>query len=174
MAFSESHLYYDDVQIGQQWTSPARTVTQTDVVNFAGISGDYNAIHMDHEYARNTPFRQPIAHGLLVLSIGSGLSLHYPAMRTMAFLLMKEWYFREPVFFGDTIHAVTKVLEIEERSRGKRAVITWARCILNQDGKIVQEGVTQTLVEGRAMLARNKTEEPRPSPSGQVLQSPMS
>lgn len=164
MAFTDSHFFYDDVQIGQQWESPGRTITQADVVNFAGVSGDFNAIHMDHEYARGTPFRQPIAHGLLIFSVGSGLSLNFPAMRTLAFLSIKEWNFREPVFFGDTIRAVTKVLEKEERSRGKRAMITWGRTILNQHGKIVQEGVTQTLVEGRAMLARKKPEE-APSPA---------
>ena len=73
MAFSEQHLYFDDVQIGQEWESPGRTVTQADIVNFAGLSGDFNPIHIDHEFCKNTPYRQPIAHGLLVFSIGSGL-----------------------------------------------------------------------------------------------------
>ena len=67
MSFSSIHLYYDDVDVGQDWESPGRTITETDIVNFAGISGDFNPIHMDHEFAKTTPFRRPIAHGLLVL-----------------------------------------------------------------------------------------------------------
>jgi acyl dehydratase len=128
-------------------------VTQADIVNFAGLSGDFNPIHTDHAFAKTTPFGQPIAHGLLVLSIGSGLGMMFPPMRTLAFLEMKEWHFRMPVFIGDTIRISAKVLAREERARGRRGVITWQRQIMNQDGKIVQEGVTQTLVEGRGKAA---------------------
>ena len=70
-------------------------------------------------------------------------------MRTLAFIGMKEWHFREPVFIGDTIHIRTKVVEKLERSRGRRGVVTWQRQIINQSDKIVQEGITLTLVEGR-------------------------
>ena len=80
MSFTSMHLFFDDVAVGQEWTSLARTVTQADVVNFAGLSGDFNPIHIDHEFARTTAFGQPIAHGLLVWSIGSGLGLMAPPM----------------------------------------------------------------------------------------------
>jgi acyl dehydratase len=150
MSFTTAHLYFDDVEVGQEWTSLARTVTQADIVNFAGLSGDFNPIHIDHEFARTTPFRQPIAHGLLVLAMGSGLGLMFPPMRTLAFLNMKEWHFREPVFIGDTLHVKARIAQKEERGRGRRGVITWQRQILKQDGKVVQEGITVTLVEGRA------------------------
>jgi acyl dehydratase len=105
---------------------------------------------MDHEFARTTPFRRPIAHGLLVWAISSGLGVSCPPMRTMAFLGIREWQFRGPVFIGDTIHVRSKVVEVEARSRGRRGVITWERQIINHEGKVVQEGVTLTLVEGRA------------------------
>src|SRR5437763_10173728 len=150
MAFTESHLYFDDVAVGQDWESQGRTVTEADIVNFAGLSGDFNPIHIDHEYAKTTPFRRPIAHGLLVMAIGSGLSINFPPMRTLAFLSLKEVNFREPVFVGDTIRIKLKVLDKEERGRGRRGVITWQRQILNQDNKIVQEGISVTLVEGRS------------------------
>jgi len=153
MAFTAVHLYFDDVEIGQEWESAGRTVTQADIVNFAGLSGDFNPIHMDHEFCKTTIFRQPIAHGLLVLSMGSGLGIPYPPMRTLAFMAIKDWKFLEPVFIGDTIRTKTKVLEKEERSRGKRGVITWARQIVNQHNKAVEEGVIQTLVEGRVRRA---------------------
>jgi acyl dehydratase len=149
MAFTEQHLYFDDLAIGQHWDSPGRTVTETDIVNFAGLSGDFNPIHIDHEFARTTPFRQPIAHGLLVFSIASGLGLHSPPMRTVAILTIKEWHFKEPVFVGDTLRVRSTVLDKQSRGRGRRGVITWGRQITNQDGKVVQEGQTLTLVEGR-------------------------
>jgi 3-hydroxybutyryl-CoA dehydratase len=150
MSFTPFHLFFDDVEVGQEWESLARTITETDIVNFAGLSGDFNPIHIDHEFAATTPFRRPIAHGLLIFAISSGLSLYSPPMRTLAFLRIREWQFRGPVFTGDTVRVHTKVLVKEARSRGRRGEITWERRILNQEKKLVQEGVTVTLVEGRA------------------------
>ncbi|HEV3203131.1 MAG TPA: MaoC/PaaZ C-terminal domain-containing protein [Gemmataceae bacterium] len=150
MSFTEQHLYFDDVQIGQEWESLGRTVTETDIVNFAGLSGDFNPIHMDHEFAKTTVFRRPIAHGVLVWAIGSGLGLYSPPMRTLAFLSIKDWQFKQPVYPGDTIRLLSKVVEKEPRSRGKRGVITWERQIVNQENKVVQVGITLTIVEGRS------------------------
>jgi 3-hydroxybutyryl-CoA dehydratase len=152
MSFTTMHLYFDDVEVGQEWESGGRTVTETDIVNFAGLSGDFNPIHIDHEFAKTTMFRRPIAHGLLVFSMGSGLGLMFPPMRTLAFMGIKEWHFREPVSAGDTLRVKTKVVEKEERGRGRRGVVTWQRQIVNQDHKIVQEGITLTMVEGRAAV----------------------
>lgn len=149
MSFTGNHLYFDDVEVGQQWQSLGRTITETDIVNFAGLSGDFNPIHMDHQFARTTPFRRPIAHGLLVFSIASGLGLFAPPMRTLAIKSIREWEFKNPVFPGDTIHVISKVLHKEARSRGRRGDITWQRQVFNQDNKLIMEGVTLTLVEGR-------------------------
>ena len=157
MPFTPSHLYFEDVEVGQHWDSLARTITEADIVNFAGLSGDYNPIHIDHEFARGTPFRRPIAHGLLVLSVASGLGMHSPPMRTLAFLSLREWHLRGPVFIGDTLRVVSAVLSKEVRGRGRRGEITWQRQILNQEQKIVQEGIAVTLVEGRA--GRSETDE---------------
>jgi acyl dehydratase len=154
MSYSDFHLFFDDVEVGQEWTSAGRTVTEADIVNFAGLSGDFNPIHVDDEFAKATPFRQRMAHGLLVLSIGSGLSLTAPPMRTLAFMAIKEWHFRDPVMIGDTLHTSVRIQSKEARSRGRRGVITWERKIFNQKDKIVQEGVLMTLVEGRANLLR--------------------
>src|SRR5262245_52071445 len=152
MSFTAQHLFFDDIAVGQSWVSPGRTITEADIVNFAGVSGDFNPIHIDHEFARSTPFRRPIAHGLLVFSVASGLGVGVPLMRTLAVLSIQEWHFRGPVFIGDTIHVQSEVVSIEPRSRGRRGVVTWRRQVLNQETKVVQEGTTLTLVEGRANL----------------------
>src|SRR5262249_40298003 len=153
-----SHLYFEDVEVGQEWDSVGRTVTEADIVNFAGVSGDFNPIHIDHEFAKSTPFHRPIAHGLLVLSMVSGLAVQTPLMRTLAFMTIREWSFRGPVFPGDTVRVRTRVLEKQGRARGRRGIITWHRQVFNQQGKVVQEGTTVTLVEGRG--AGEATEEP--------------
>jgi acyl dehydratase len=149
MSFTPYHHYFDDVAVGQEWESVGRTITETDIVNFAGLSGDFNPIHMDHEFARTTPFRRPIAHGMLVMSIASGLSTGCPPMRTIAFLGLKDWKFTGTVFPGDTIRILVKVIAKEVRGRGKRGEITWQRSLVNQDGKVVQHGTSVTLVECR-------------------------
>src|SRR5438105_1540973 len=113
MSFTAHHLFFDDIAVGQQWESLGRTVTEADLVNFAGVSGDFNPIHIDHEFARTTPFHGPVAHGLLVLSMASGLALFSPPMRTLAFLMIREWHFRGAVFIGNTVRMRTRVLEIE-------------------------------------------------------------
>jgi acyl dehydratase len=169
MSFTAHHLFFDDVEVGQEWDSLGRTITQTDIVNFAGLSGDFNPIHMDHEFAKTTLFRQPIAHGILILAVGSGLGINHPPMRTLAFISMREWHFREPVYIGDTVRMRTKVLAKEPRSHRRRGVITWQRQLLNQHGKVVQEGVTMTLVEGRGA---SKNQPPRQATQSQQTASP--
>jgi len=139
-------LGFSDLCVGDEWESPSRTITEADVVAFAGISGDFNPIHMDHETARTGAFGQPVAHGLLGLSIVSGLSSHAPRVDTMAFLAILEWKFLHPIAFGDTIRVISRVVALEPRSRGRRGVVTWERVLINQHDKIVQQGLTQTLV----------------------------
>ena len=140
-------LGFNQLSEGDEWESPGRTITETDVVNFAGISGDFNPIHVDHEAARSGPFGRPVAHGLLGLSIASGLGSYSPRVDTLAFLAILEWHFREPIHFGDTVHLVSQVETLESQSRGRRGIVTWHRRLMNQHGKIVQEGRVQTLVK---------------------------
>jgi 3-hydroxybutyryl-CoA dehydratase len=143
-------LTFQDLAPGDEWESPGRTVTEADVVGFAGLSGDFNPIHVDHETARAGPFGAPVAHGLLGLALASGLALHAPRVETLAFLAILEWAFREPILIGDTIRVISRVVAVEPKGRGRRGVVTWQRLLLNQRGAVVQEGRTQTLVRGRA------------------------
>ena len=142
-------LCFDDLALGDEWESPRRTVTESDVVNFAGVSGDFNPIHIDHDTSSRGPFGKPIAHGLLGLAIASGLTSHDPRVDTLAFLGILEWKFLQPIFFGDTIQVYSKVTALEPRARGRRGVVTWHRRLVNQNGETLQEGMTQTLVHGK-------------------------
>ena len=144
-----STLTFDDLVVGDEWESPRRTITQADVVLFAGLSGDYNPIHVDHDAAGRGPFGQPVAHGLLGLAIASGLMSQAPRLDTLAFLGIFEWRFHHPIHFGDTIHGISRVEALEPSGNGRRGVVTWYRRILNQEDRLVQEGRTQTLVRAR-------------------------
>lgn len=151
-------LAFDDLSVDDEWESPCRTITETDVVNFAGVSGDFNPIHVDHDAALQGPFRKPIAHGLLGLAIASGLTSHDPRVDTLAFLGILEWKFLQPIFFGDTIRVYSRIDALESRARGRRGVVTWHRQIVNQNGETLQEGRTQTLVRGRRKNGEISTE----------------
>ena len=151
MSFSSFHLYFDDLEVGKEWTSGGRTITEADIVNFAGFSGDFNPIHIDHEFAKGTPFRRPIDHGFGVFSIASGLGVMTPPVRTLALLKVRYWNFQLPVFVGDTLRCRSRVVEKTLRGRGRRGEVVWYRGILNQEEKIVQEGEVVTLIECRPL-----------------------
>jgi 3-hydroxybutyryl-CoA dehydratase len=147
---SWSVVTFDDLSVGDEWESPRRTVTETDVVIFAGLSGDFNPLHVDHNSSQRGPFGRPVAHGLLGMAIATGLITQAPRVDTMAFLAILEWRFLRPIAFGDTIHAISKVESLEPQVNGRRGLVTWQRRVFNQDGILVQEGRTQTLVRARS------------------------
>lgn len=146
-------LTFDDLDIGDEWESARRTVTETDVVLFAGLSGDFNPLHVDHQSAAESPFGRPVAHGLLGMAIATGLFSQAPRVDTLAFLAILEWSFHNPIGFGDTIHGLSTVESLSPSANGRRGVVTWRRRIFNQDGRLVQEGRTQTLVRARPRAA---------------------
>src|SRR5688500_18011829 len=126
MRYRESALYYDDVEVGDTWRSQGRTITETDVVNFAGMTGDLTPLHVDHEHARNTPVGMPIAHGLLWMALVAGLGSHAPAMQTAALTRVLEWKFLRPLYIGDTVHVETEVTETQSHGR-QRGLVVWRR-----------------------------------------------
>ncbi|MHB0957354.1 MAG: MaoC/PaaZ C-terminal domain-containing protein [Pirellulaceae bacterium] len=151
-------LHFEDLAVGDRWISLGRTVTETDIVNFAGMTGDYDPLHVDHEFARQTPFGKPIAHGLLGLSLVAGLASQCPSVRTIAFLKIESWEFLKPIYIGDTVHAETEVLT--KNANGRRTgFVTWRRCLVNQVGDVVQSGIFQTLVSV-AQIHRKQSEIP--------------
>jgi acyl dehydratase len=148
-------LFFDDLAVGNRWETRGRTITETDVVNFAGLTGDYDPLHVDHEFARQTPFGRPIAHGLLGLALVAGLGSHSPAVETVAFLGIREWEFLRPAFIGDTVHAVNVIEALDSNGR-KRGRVTWRRQLVNQRGDIIQQGIFETLVAKKPAASRRR------------------
>jgi len=135
-------MYWEEWEIGAEFESPARTVTEADIVQFAGLSGDYNPLHINEEYCKTTIFGGRIAHGPLVYAIAAGLlfQLHLYDDTLIAFLGFEDLRFTKPVKPGDTIHARVKVLEKTETSRADRGVMKRQLQVFNQRGEVVQEG----------------------------------
>lgn len=144
-------LYLEEFEAGMQLTTAGRTVTEADIVNFAGLSGDFNQIHMDAAYSRTSPFEQRVAHGLLGLSIASGLVVQSGVMEgtIMAFREVERWKFVQPVFIGDTIHVVLSVLEVKPMPRLGGGLVIIELDVRNQDQKTVMKGNWKALIAGR-------------------------
>src|SRR5712692_11605862 len=100
---AQSAAFFEDLKIGQEYTSPGRTVTETDVVLFAGLSGDYNVLHTDAEHMKASLFGERIAHGLLGLSIQQGLLDRVVPGQAVGPLAAVKWKFKGPIKIGDTI-----------------------------------------------------------------------
>ena len=100
----DAPLYFEDLETGQVWVSPRRTVTESDVIQFATMTGDFNPLHVDYDFASKSHYRQPIAHGLLGLSWVAGLGAYFPNVQTLAFTAVRDWDFCRPLFFGDTVY----------------------------------------------------------------------
>jgi acyl dehydratase len=142
-------LYWEEWDVGAEFDSPARTVTEADIVAFAGLSGDYNPLHVNEEYCKTTVFGGRIAHGPLVYAIAAGLlfQLHLYDDTLIAFLGFENLKFTKPVKPGDTIHARIKVLDKRETSNPERGVMRRQLQVLNQRGEVVQEGIQAFLLK---------------------------
>lgn len=147
---SQIEGYFEDFVEGMTFTTVGRTITETDIVNFAGLSGDYNLIHTNQEYAAATPFGKRIAHGLLGLSIASGLATGLGVIGTKveAFMGM-EWKFTAPIFIGDTIHTELTVKKTRFMRRLGGGLVYFGVDVKQQDGETVQRGEWKVLCKSR-------------------------
>jgi acyl dehydratase len=147
-------LFLEDFQVGMTFETPARTVTETDVVNFAALSGDYNPLHTDEEFAKKGRFGRRIGHGVLTLAILTGMwdKIGIIAGSVDAFYGIDGLKFTAPVFFGDTIHARLEVTNKQERENS--GMITLNNEVLNQRGETV-------LVCDAKLVVRRKSSEQR-------------
>ena len=143
-------FYFEEFAVGQTVHSPARTVTEADVVQFAGLSGDYNQLHTDAEYAKSTPYGQRIAHGLLGLAIASGLTARagFVEGTAQAFTGL-TWRFKSPVFIGDSIRLQGEITKMRPMPSMGGGMVVLRIEVLNQRDEVVQQGEWTMLVKGR-------------------------
>ena len=135
---SAEPLYLEDIHVGDRWVSEWREITADDVANFASLTGDHDPLHT--EDAKQSPFGEPVAHGLLGLSVLAGLSSARPKAATLALIGISDWQFEAPIFFGDNVQVVTEIHEIQQHDR-RAGRVTWVRQLINQTGRKVSEGI---------------------------------
>lgn len=133
--------YFEDIAEGARLVTRGRTITEADIVAFAGLTGDYNPMHTDAEYMKSSQFGQRIAHGMLTLSyaVGQAYQLGFMEQTVRAFRSI-NMDFSLPVFIGDTLHVEIVVKEKKEMRRLGSGKVTFEVKIVNQEGKIVQSG----------------------------------
>ncbi|HVO98934.1 MAG TPA: MaoC/PaaZ C-terminal domain-containing protein [Bryobacteraceae bacterium] len=131
-------MFYEDYNLQEVRTSRGRTITEADIVNFAGLSGDFVELHVNEEYARNGPYGRRIAHGALIFSISTGLMVQMTPNQEaiVAFRGVDQLRFLAPVFIGDTIHVMKKTIDKQTKD-GVRGLVFFETTVLNQDGKPV-------------------------------------
>jgi acyl dehydratase len=144
-------MYFEEFQPGQKIVSVGRTLSEADIMTFAGLSGDFNQIHTDAEFSKNTPFGQRVAHGLLGLSIASGLAVQTGVLEgtILAFREINEWKFIQPLTIGDTIHVELDVLETKALRRIGGGLVVIALEVINQKPQTVMKGTWTVLVASR-------------------------
>ena len=153
-------LYFEEFAVGDGCESVGRTVTETDIVNFAALSGDWNRIHTDAHYSQEQMFGERVAHGLLVLSIASGLAVRMGFMEgTVQAFMQLEWQFRRPVLIGDTVRLRATVREKKPMRRMGGGVVTFKMEMLNQKDEVCQRGSWEILCKNRP--AENEESEGR-------------
>lgn len=142
------------VKVGEKFVSPGRTITEADIVMFAALTGDWTELHTNAEYVKKTIFGQRIAHGLLTLSVASGLALRARRMSTlevMAFLGLDNVRFTAPVFIGDTIWVESEVVEARpSKSRPGAGIIRFRNVVRNQRNEVVATYETAIMVRVEA------------------------
>jgi acyl dehydratase len=148
-------LYWDDFEVGQTIVSPSRTITSTDIVNFAHLSGDFNDVHMNWEFARETPFGEPIAHAPLVYAVMGGLQYASGVNEgtLIALVQVDRWRMLAPVKHGDTLHLEATVLEKVPTSSPERGIVKLLRKFMKSDGTVVQDMEATLLYKKRGAAA---------------------
>ena len=145
MGHERGHGYaYADLFVGMAFRSPGRTITDADLVAFAGLTGDYSELHTSDVYAQNSAFGRRVAHGMLGLAYAHGLMwARTGELRdtAIAFLGIGDWRFVAPIFVGDTIFVDYRIAELRDsRSNTSQAIATFDVDVVKQDDSVVQRG----------------------------------
>ena len=141
-------LYFEDFEVGQSFESIGRTVTETDLTFFSMLSGDWNPIHSDAEFARGTRYGQRLVHGAFGVALATGM-LHQLGIfeRTaVAMMSLKEWKFVAPIMVGDTLRLKLEILELEAGKSQRVGRVGRRFLLVNQTGIAVQDGMSDVLV----------------------------
>jgi 3-hydroxybutyryl-CoA dehydratase len=144
-------LYFEDFFVGQEINTEKRIITEDDIMTFARLSGDNNRIHTDPEFSKTTIFGRQVAHGLLGLSIASGLAWQTGILdgTVLAFREVSEWKFIKPVFIGDSIDAKLQIKEVKAMPRIGGGAVTIALEVKNQDEEACHRGQWTVLIMSR-------------------------
>lgn len=141
-------LTYEEFELGAIYNTQARTVTEADVVNFAGLSGDFNPLHTNAEAAKNTPFGERIAHGMLTVAMSTGMANMTGLMAGTTIALMEQnIQYKGAVKFGDTVRLQMEVIEKRETSKPDRGIVKLAARVLNQRDELVVDMVWTQLMK---------------------------
>jgi len=145
-------LYFEDVEVGFRFETPRRTVTEADLVAFAGVSGDFNPLHTDSVFAAGSIYGERIAHGALVVSLATGLRQRAGLFdgTLLGLLEIRNWRFTAPVRIGDTVRVVNEITELRETSKPDRGIMVQGIDVLNQDDDVVQSGEFVMLLRRRS------------------------
>ncbi|MBI2868560.1 MAG: MaoC family dehydratase N-terminal domain-containing protein [Chloroflexi bacterium] len=140
MEYRVTPKYLEELNIGDKFFTPSRTVTEADIVHYAALSGDYNPIHTDDEFAKTTPFGKKLVHGPLTTAISIGLLFRMGLLdRNSLALLNLDTKFMKPVFAGDTLRCVIEVIDKRDTRRPERGVLTMLISTYNQKNEVVME-----------------------------------
>jgi acyl dehydratase len=151
--FAQMRYWFEDLPLHTRFQTSSRTITEADVVAFAALTADFNRAHVDVEFAAKAAFGQRIAHGLLVVSIMSGLNTRTIVNQllepSLLGLLDLQCKFLKPTFLGDTVHVDIEVIEAVETSKPGRGILVFKRTAVNQRGEAVVECIAKMLVARR-------------------------
>lgn len=142
--------FFDEWVVGEEYISPSRTMTETDVVMFAAMSGDYNELHTSEEFMKSSQFGKRLVHGLLGLAVSHGLLFRTGLLEgtAIAFLGVESWKFQAPIFFGDTIRIKVKVAEKRpSKTKPDRGVVKLFLEVIKQDDTVVQSGFKTIMIK---------------------------
>ncbi len=143
-------LWFEEFIVGDKAQSASRTIAESDIMTFAGLSGDFNEIHTSEEFSKGGYFGKRIAHGLLGLSIASGLAVRMGFMATTVEMFRSiEWEFTAPIFIGDTVHIEAEVAEVKAFPRLKNGRVVFKVSLINQRGEVTQRGSWSLLVKAK-------------------------
>ena len=143
-------FYFEEFEEGVELVTPARTITETDIQLFAGLADDYNQLHTDVEFCKDTIYGRPVAHGLLGLSVASGLGVRLGFVEGTAVAFRElTWKFTGPLFSGDTIHLRMEVADKKAMPRLGMGLITLDVSLVNQKDEVIQKGLWKVLVQSQ-------------------------